>query len=170
MKKTIQVLNSLKESGLIRQYAIAGAFASLFYAEPIVTFDLDLFVLVPDENSLSPLSPIYAHLIELGYESEEEHIIIEGIPVQFLLPYNALTREALLKARKEDYEDVSTCVVGPEYLMAIMLQTGRLKDRQRLALFLEEVEFDQEILKEILSRYSLLEKWELWIQRNIFNM
>ena len=99
MKKTLIVLNNLKEAGVIQKYVIVGGIASLFYIEPVVTFDLNLLVRVPDEKSLAPLSPIYEHLGRLGYTADSEHILIEGIPVQFLLPYNELNREAIEQAR-----------------------------------------------------------------------
>jgi hypothetical protein len=166
MKKTLIVLNNLKEVGVIQRYAIIGGIASLFYIEPVATFDLDLLVLVPDERSLAPLSPIYEHLGRLGYPAENEQIIIEGIPVQFLLPYNELTREAIEHARAAPYEDIVTSVVSVEYLMAIMLQTWRSKDRGRLALFVGEAEFDETLLKKILVRHKLDERWEEWTQQN----
>jgi hypothetical protein len=44
MKKTLQILNSLAESGIINEYAIAGGMAQFYYIEPSVTYDLDLIV------------------------------------------------------------------------------------------------------------------------------
>ena len=54
-------LNALKTEGLVREYAIGGATAVLFYAEPARTYDVDVFVsLQPSEGSpLVSLSPIY---------------------------------------------------------------------------------------------------------------
>jgi len=169
MKKTLIVLNNLITAGIIQKYAIAGGIASLFYVEPVATFDLDLFVLVPDEESLTPLATIYEYLGCLGYPTEQEHIIVEGIPVQFLLPYNELIREAINSARTEPYEDVATSVVSVEYLMAIMLQTWRIKDRERLALFVQEAGFDKNQLEEILARHKLDERWKQWINQNTSN-
>lgn len=37
-------LNELKATGLVREYAIGGATAALFYAEPARTYDVDVFV------------------------------------------------------------------------------------------------------------------------------
>ena len=42
-----------------------------------------------------------------------------------------------------------------EYLMAIMLQTGRLTDRERLARFLVEAEYDNELFHSIIQRFGL---------------
>jgi len=40
-------LNELKATGLLRDYALGGATAALFYAEPARTYDIDVFVLLP---------------------------------------------------------------------------------------------------------------------------
>ncbi len=62
--------------------------AQFYYIELSVTYDLDLIVhLSENENSLAPLSGLYEWAREKGYPIEDEHIIIEGIPVQFLLAY-----------------------------------------------------------------------------------
>ncbi len=47
MEKTLQVLNALERDGLFRRYAIGGAMAATFYIEPVLTFDLDVFILLP---------------------------------------------------------------------------------------------------------------------------
>ena len=39
MEKTLQVLNELERDGYVGRYAIGGAMAATFYAEPIVTFE-----------------------------------------------------------------------------------------------------------------------------------
>jgi len=47
MEKTLQVLNALEEEGVFSRYAIGGAMAATFYVEPVLTFDLDVFVVLP---------------------------------------------------------------------------------------------------------------------------
>jgi hypothetical protein len=39
--KTLQVLSGLERDGVIIRYAIGGAMAATFYAEPVLTFDLE---------------------------------------------------------------------------------------------------------------------------------
>jgi hypothetical protein len=39
-------LNTLKADDLVRDYAIGGATAALFYAEPARTYDIDVFVVL----------------------------------------------------------------------------------------------------------------------------
>lgn len=41
MEKTIEVLNALVERHIIERYAIGGAMAAMFYAEPVLTCDSD---------------------------------------------------------------------------------------------------------------------------------
>ena len=66
--------------------------------------------------------------------------LIEGVPVQFLPAYNALLEEALKEACEMLYEEVSSRVVRAEHLIAICLQTGRDKDRERVRIFREQAE------------------------------
>ncbi len=161
MKKTLQIINSLIELGIIDKYAIAGGIAQFYYIEPSVTYDLDVIVhIFQEENVLNPLSQIYEWAEKNNFKLSREHIIIEGIPVQFLLAYNELVKEALDSSDQIKLFEEVTYILKPEYLMAIMLQTGRATDKERLAKFLNEAEYDKEKFFLILNRYELL---------NIFN-
>ena len=51
MEKTLQLVNTLEHDGIVRRYAIGGAMAATFYAEPALTFDLDIFVLLPQAQA-----------------------------------------------------------------------------------------------------------------------
>jgi hypothetical protein len=89
MEKTFQTLNDLEARGLVTRYAIGGAFGWSFYTEPIVTFDVDVFVFLPNSDSpLVSLSPIYDHLRGLGCEVRHEHVMIAGTAIQFLVARN----------------------------------------------------------------------------------
>jgi hypothetical protein len=46
-----------------------------------------------------------------------------------------------------------------DYLVAIMLQTNRPKDRERLVKILEEVKVDLRSLKKILKKFILLDEY-----------
>ena len=156
MEKTIQVLNSLEREGLLMRYAIGGAMGATFYVEPVLTFDLDVFVLLPHKaGALLALAPLYQALRAKGYEEEGECVNIEGIPVQFLPAYNALMEEALAEAREILYEKTPARVLRPEHLAAIAVQTGRDKDRERLRVLLEQAPLDREYLGAILVRHNL---------------
>ena len=135
-----------------------------FYVEPLLTFDLDVFVVLPTTSGgLLTLSPIYEALRLRGYIEEGEVVLIEGVPVQFLPAYNALLQEALTDAPDTLYEEVPTRVLRSEHLVAICLQTGRGKDQDRVRLFSEEGNLDFEFLAGVLARHDLTERWNKWV-------
>lgn len=160
MKRTLIVLKELESAGVLRRYAIGGAMAATFYAEPVLTFDLDVFVTLPaSESGLVSLSPLYDALRRRGYLEERECVNIEGVPVQFLPAYNALVEEAVAEARDTTYEDASTRVVRAEHLVAIALQTGREKDRDRVRVLREQASLDLDYLQKVLVRHKLESRW-----------
>lgn len=80
VKRTLKVLNELENE---------------------LPFDLDVFVLLqPSTTGLISLAPIYDALRVRGDREEQECVVIEGVPVQFLSAYNALIEEALTQARE----------------------------------------------------------------------
>jgi hypothetical protein len=166
MKKALTVLNDLVKAQVIIDYAIGGAMGATFYLEPVLTMDLDVFVLFNDEESnLLPLQPIYKALASRGYlpdEHEKECINIEDTPVQFLPAYNALLQEALSEAKAVDYAGTPTKVLSAEHLVAISVQTGRAKDQLRVMAFLESGVLDMGQVQDILARYKLTERWQAW--------
>lgn len=163
MKRTLQVLNALEEERTFARYAIGGAMAATFYAEPLLTFDLDVFVLLSETSGgLLTLSPIYDALRRRGYVEEGEAVLIEGVPVQFLPAYNQLLEEALRDARDTTYDGTRTRVLRAEHLVAICLQTGRDKDRERVRILREQTELDDGLLLGVLRRYGLAPKWNQW--------
>ena len=163
MEKTLQVLNALERDGLLRRYAIGGAMAATFYIEPVLTFGLDVFILLPKTpGDLLTLAPLYAALRARGYSEEGECVTIEEVPVQFLPAYNTLVEEALAEARETTYENTVTRVLRAEHLLAMALQTGRDKDRERVRLLVEQAELDRDYLAEVLTRHGLNTKWNQW--------
>ena len=163
MKRTLEILNELEREGAFSRYAIGGAMAATFYTEPVLTFDLDVFVVLSrGTGQLISLAPVYEALRARGYGEEKETVMIEGVPVQFLPAYNALVEEALDQAREIDYEGVPARVLRAEHLIAISLQTGRTKDRARVAMLREQASLDLNLLADILKRHHLEEKWKLW--------
>src|SRR5437773_9201170 len=140
--------------------------AATFYTEPVLTFDLDVFILLQSESGgdLVSLDVIYQALRGRGYNAERETVSIEGVPVQFLPAYNALIEEALNDAQEIMYEDVPARVLRSEHLLAICLQTGRSKDRERVRILREQAKLDQNFLADVLRRYQLEDKWKLWTE------
>ncbi len=163
MEATLRVLNELEREGVMSRYAIGGAVGAIFYMEPFLTYDLDVFILLPQpDGGLLTLSPIYEALRKRGYEEDKECVLIEGMPVQFLPAYNPLLEDALQEARTTRYAETDTRVLRPEYLAAIMVQTGRDKDRQRFSTFMQEAELDQKYLTTVLEKHQLIERFTQW--------
>lgn len=163
MEKTLQVLNGLVADGVLSRYAIGGAMGATFYAEPVLTFDLDIFVILPQTGAgLYTLEPLYQALRDRGYTEEGECVSIEGVPVQFLPAHNDLLVEALTEAREVLYEQTPTRVLRAEHLLAIALQTGRDKDRERVRLLREQASLDADYLTNLLRRHGLEGRWKPW--------
>lgn len=163
MKKTLEKINELVESRIIKAYAIGGGMGQFYYIEPSVTYDLDIIInFASEENRLAPLQSIYKWAEENNYETLEEHIIIGGIPVQFLPAYNNLAEEALENAKEIKLYDVKAFILEPEYLMAIMLQTNRPKDRERLLRFFEEAKFSEEKFNAIIKKFNLIKEYKIF--------
>lgn len=163
MERLLKILNQLEEKKVFTRYALGGAFALLFYSEPKPTYDVDVFIFLPKQTGgLIDLTPLSEHLKKMGYKWNGEHIMIEGFPVQFIPAPDPLTEEALEEATVKDYEKVKVKVLRLEYLMAIMLQTNRPKDREMIAkLFEEKIEMDHDKFSQILSRHKpLQERWK----------
>ena len=151
LKDVFAELNALKRAGVVKEYAVGGATAVLFYAEPTRTYDLDVFVLLPHapDSPLVSLGPFYDWAARKGFAASAEHIMIHGVPVQFLPAHNALAEDAVATARTLSYEDVPVRVIAPEHLAALAFQAGGARRRERGWPLLEEpgvvdrVKFDQ---------------------------
>jgi hypothetical protein len=156
---TLRVLNDMKASRIVEDYAIAGAMALAFWSEPIPTFDLDVLVFLPGETTpIVSLAPLYEWAKQRGYVPKAEHVMIEGVPVQFLPAHNALADEAIEKAATLQYENVPVRVVRPEHLVALYLEPGArtAKRRERAAALMEADSLDRAVLEDLLERYGLV--------------
>ena len=156
--KTLKLVKELKEAKVFKDFSIGGGIAVLYYIEPLLTYDLDIFF-IPLEDSIDVLTPIYRYLKEKGFKVKKEHFLIEGVPVQFIPVYNDLVKEAVQCSVEVRYGRIKTRVLGLEYLIAIMLQTYRSKDRERLVKVFEEAKIDLKLLKKILMKYGLYDKY-----------
>lgn len=156
-----KIINQMLAAKVIENYALGGALAVTFYTEPIATQDVDIFFQIKEaENDLLILSPIYDYLTRRGYEAKAEHIVVEDLPIQFLPIFNDLTSEAVEDANEFELEDTTIRVMSPEYLVAIMLDTGRTKDYLRINMFLHDDLIDLDKLGIILQTHDLSAKWE----------
>jgi hypothetical protein len=155
---TLRALNAMKMDGVIEDYAVAGAMALMFWTEPVPTYDLDVLVFLPQASEpLISLEPIYRWTNARGYPSQDEHVIVEGVPTQFVPSPNVLADEAIESAETLDYEGTAVRVVRPEYLIALYLEPAARtpKRRERAAGLLEWPGLNRERLDAILARHGL---------------
>jgi hypothetical protein len=150
-------LNLLKATGLVRDYAIGGATAVLFYAEPTRTYDVDVFILLdaPTPPGLTSLSTLYAWARSRGFATDAEHILVHGVPVQFLPAHNALAEDAVGGARVLDYDGVPVRVIDPEHLAALAFQAGGSRRRERAWQLLETGGVNRERLRALLAAHGI---------------
>ena len=161
MEATLAILNELEAAGLVERYAIGGAMAGFFYAEVVVTEDLDAFVLLKTPASgVIALTAIYDFLKQRGATVEREHLWLAGTLVQLIPTFDALTEEAVREAVDQTVGQVKTRVMRVEHLIAIALKTGRAKDHARIALLLDEAAIEAGQLQEILHRHGLQDRWK----------
>jgi len=138
-------IERLKKEGVVKDYAIGGAMALVFWSEPIPTFDIDVFVVLGSESNLVSLTPI------------------AGMPVQMIPAHSKLAEEAVASAAQLDFEGQPVRVIRPEHLIALYLEpSARTHKRlERVAALLEEGQVDRELLDTVLRRYNLrLPKYE----------
>ena len=160
MEQTLRILNELADRKLVESYAIGGAMAAFFYAEAVVTEDLDAFVLIAaTPGALLTMTPIYDFLKERGASERREHLVVAGTLLQLIPAYDALTEEAVRQAGERRVGETPTKVMRVEHLIAIALKTGRAKDHARIALLLEEADIDTALLTDILTRHELQDRW-----------
>ena len=162
LAEVFRTLAEMKELGVIADYAVGGAVAAIFYSEPRETFDLDIFFLIGKEPSspLARLESIYEYGRSKGLPVESEFIQIGGWSVQFLEAYSPLRADAVKQARTLSLEGTSVRVIDPEFLAAMMIETGRNKDWIRLTDFFESNVLDAERFETILQKYGLSDTWE----------
>jgi hypothetical protein len=117
----------------------------------------------PIRQALRALGYIEGQNIATEYRyAEGKRDRVEGIPFQFLPAHNDLLVEALTEACEVFYEQTPTRVVRAEHLVAIALQTGRDKDRERVRLLREEAMLDRDYLAGVLTRHGLEARWKQW--------
>jgi hypothetical protein len=168
LEQVLMILNSLVTRNFIRDYAISGSYAALYYGQPILTFDLDVCCLFPGIQTIVDMSSIYQYLSTLGHKPAGEYVPIEGIPVQFIAAApGSLSEEAVKSARSITFQTTPTRIVQLEHLMAMMIELARPRDIAKLAVILEEGRFNNGILANLLRVHHLDKKWQA-IQKRIY--
>jgi hypothetical protein len=166
MRETLQTLLLLRDQGTLAQFAVGGAVAASFFIEAVATEDLDIFAfLKPSASGLLVLTPLYDRLKQLGGIVQNEHIVLSGWPVQILPAYTPLVEAAVLAAVDRPFEDLAVPVVDAHYLCAIALQTGRVKDYQRIYSLIEAGCVESTALKTLVETYQLQDRWSTYVRR-----
>jgi hypothetical protein len=150
----LRAANELVSAGLIKDYALGGALAAIYYTEPFTTYHADIIFVASDKRQSSGIPAIYSHLKSKGWRVEREHLVVKDFPVQFLVA-SGLTEEAVRKAKPIEYEGVSAKVFQPEYIIAIAASVGRHKDFARIEQLMTQAKIDKALLDDILRRYNL---------------
>ncbi|HNV03292.1 MAG TPA: hypothetical protein PLE61_12120 [Vicinamibacterales bacterium] len=159
MQEVARLLNSMREAGIIEDYALFGAAAQMRYTEAVATLDADVLVVTATPDRLDALEPIYAYCRERGYTPEGEAVRVGAWPVQFIPVFSSLTREAVSLADTADFEGVPFRVTGAAHLAVIALSVGRPKDFARVLELLESGAATQDDIGALAARHGLAETW-----------
>lgn len=165
MKELAQLLNGMREAGVISDYALFGAAAQMRYTEPVATLDADVLVTVPGPEGLDKLGPIYQFCATKGYHPEGEAMRVGAWPVQFVPVFSPLTREALEQAETADFEGVPFRVVRAIHLAVIALSVGRAKDFTRILALLESGSLTRQEVANLAARHGLADAWKRFERR-----
>lgn len=150
LTKVLQLINKIKEKGIIKDYAIGGGYALNYYIEPTLTYDLDLFILIDTDQGFHDL---YNHIRDQKYRIENVYIVIEELPVQFLPSYiKPFIKEGISNAKEITIENTKTKVLTLEYTIVNLLWSFRPKDRMILPDLIGMA--DRKLLCNIIERYS----------------
>lgn len=160
MKEVAQLLNAMRDAGVIADYALFGAAAQMRYTEPVATLDADVLVEVPSAERFDPLAAIYQFCAERGYQPEGEAVRVGAWPVQFIPVFNPLTQEALRQAETADFDGVPFRVVRADFLAVIALSVGRAKDFTRILALLESGSISRDEVARLAARHGLSEAWQ----------
>jgi hypothetical protein len=165
VRELAQLLNALRDAGVIKNYALFGAVAQMRYTEPVATLDADVLIAVPSPERLDVLADVYSFCTKKGFHPEGESIRVGEWPVQFVPAFNPLTMEAMEQADTADFEGVPLRVVRAEHLAIIALSTGRAKDFARILALLEAGSVTAEQLAPMASRHGLDQAWKRFASR-----
>ncbi len=167
MKKVAKLLEDLKASGIIRDYALFGAVAQMRYTEPVATLDADVLVILSDDTGLDILAPIYNFCRKRGYVPEGEAIRVGNWPVQFIPTFSPLTEEAVREAETGEIDGIPARVISAIYLAVIALSVWHPKDHLRILALIEAGVVHAEGLQKLAARHKLFPQWAVFEKRFI---
>ena len=82
--------------------------------------------------------------------------MIHGVPVQFLPVHNALAHDAVATARRLDYDGIPVPVIDPEHLIALALEAGGPRRRERAWQLLETGRVDRARIRSLLDTHGIV--------------
>jgi len=146
-----KIFNQLKKKKVFQDYAIGGAVAVNYYAEPRNTIDLDLYFLVDDRG----YHQLWQTLTDIGYKAQGQRIVVEGVPVDmFPVSVHPVFEEALRNAKQVRVTGVPIKVFTPEYLIVTKLMSFRPRDRADIYDLFEFGKVDKDVLNDIMRRFT----------------
>jgi len=165
LKEVVQLLESLKQSKIIRDYALFGSVAQMRYTEPVATLDADVLVLLAEDTGLDALGPIYDFCKKHGYKPEGEAVLVGSWPVQFIPVFSPLTEEAVHEAETGEISGAAVRVVRATHLAVIALSVGRPKDHLRILALIEAGAVHEKDIETLSARHNLNDRWLLFKKR-----
>jgi len=158
MKRILEILNEIKNKGLIKDYAIAGGIASVYYIEAIGTKDLDIFITIKSgsERDMAKVPfRLFNYFASKGYGSDGDYIFVDHIPVHLTFADEPIQMDAVRDAKDIEFAGVKTRVLRAEYLIAMYSEIQRshldLEKIERLM----KIKIDKNLLDSILKKYKL---------------
>ena len=165
IEKVFKIINKMHQEGVLKNYAIGGAVATIYYTEPFATKDIDIFFIPPEKEGLISLTPFYDFLLKKGYTTYKEYIIIGETPIQFIPAATDLEKEAIENAILVKYNNLEIKILKPEYLIAIFVKVYRPKDKVKLIKLIDQTKIDKPFLQDILQRYGLDKKFNEFVKK-----
>ena len=159
MRDVAKLLNDMRATGVIAEYALFGAVAQMRYTEAVATFDADMLVTFTSTDRIDLLTPIYDFCKNRGYAAEGEAVKVGIWPVQFIPVFSQLTLEPLQEAETVDFDGVPLRVVRAEHPALIALSVGRAKDYARLLALLESAAVTRDQIASLAQRHEIHEAW-----------
>ncbi|MDI6736718.1 MAG: hypothetical protein QME42_11115 [bacterium] len=165
MEEAFKIINKMYQKGILKDYAIGGAVATIYYTEPFATRDIDIFFIPTEKEKIILLTPFYDFLSKEGFKTYKEYIMIGNTPIQFIPTTTELEKEAVENAIKIKYRNIAVKILSPEYLIAIFVKVYRPKDRDKVIKLLDQAKIDKSFLLDILGRYGLDKKFDDFMER-----
>lgn len=154
----VRLLNRLKISRKLRDYAIFGAIASTYYIEPIYTEDIDIIVLAPTDLEYIQ---VWRELDKLAERRLDFGFVISNTKIQIQpSSIHPLYGSALRNAKTVRIGNARTRIVDREHLILLHLRAFRDKDIYKAGLLLRKANGDylRRLLKEFDTDGSLEKK------------